>query len=308
MHKSDMPFYFNNKKMAIRLKKIFGEYQEISGIDYSNEIAITWLIYPNTKPNANSGLGAGWHASKLIYPASIVKIVYALAIEIWIKKSLIIESPSIRDAVKNMIQHSSNEATSFIVDCLTATTSGFFLNETEFEVWESQRNIINSWLQSLNWQELNNLNCCQKTWADQPYGRDAIFYGIGQKNKNKMSTEATARLFESIMTNLFFTEEESKYLKSTFSRSLNFEDRKANKENQIDGFLGEGISYPGKLWSKAGLMSQARHDLIWWEGENKPPILLVVFGEGERVANDNRILPFLAEQIILDSYKIIDGF
>ena len=48
-------------------------------------------------------------------------------------------------------------------------------------------------------------------------------------------------------------------LRELLSRSIDLEQRRADPENQVDGFLGEGLPQGSLLWSKAGWMSQARH-------------------------------------------------
>ena len=70
------------------------------------------------------GYGYGINNKKLIYPASIVKLVYGLAAYSWIETHKILLSQEIIDAVNKMLFYSSNDATSFLIDLLTGTTSG----------------------------------------------------------------------------------------------------------------------------------------------------------------------------------------
>ena len=73
--------------------------------------------------------------------------------------------------------------------------------------------------------------------------------------------------------------------------------RKADPENQVDGFLGEGLPVGSRLWSKAGWMSQARHDAAWWSLQGGRPMLLVVFTQGRERANDTTLLPAIAREL-----------
>ncbi|MDP7328065.1 MAG: hypothetical protein QF862_05450, partial [Prochlorococcaceae cyanobacterium ETNP7_MAG_30] len=66
---------------------------------------------------------------------------------------------------------------------------------------------------------------------------------------------------------------------------------------QVDGFLGEGLPEGSQLWSKAGWMSQARHDAAWWCTPGKAPCLLVVFSEGPECARDEKLLPLIAAHL-----------
>ena len=80
-------------------------------------------------------------------------------------------------------------------------------------------------------------------------------------------------------------------------RSLDILKRKADPENQIDGFLGEGLPSGSQIWSKAGLMSEARHDAAWFQTSKGIPMLLVVFCSGKHLAKDQFLLPALASEL-----------
>ena len=74
--------------------------------------------------------------------------------------------------------------------------------------------------------------------------------------------------------------------------------RKEDPENQIDGFIGEGLPKGTRLWSKAGWMSQARHDAAWFCQPQGNPMLLVVFSHGRQSSHDTFLLPALARELI----------
>jgi len=80
-------------------------------------------------------------------------------------------------------------------------------------------------------------------------------------------------------------------------RSLDPELRRADPENQVDGFLGAGLPATARLWSKAGWMSQARHDAAYVEMEGHQPFLVVAFSEGPARAADASLLPALAQRL-----------
>ena len=52
-----------------------------------------------------------------------------------------------------------------------------------------------------------------------------------------------------------------------------------------------------KLWSKAGLMSEVRHDVAWWESPNKNPMLTVVFTTGKELVKDQFLLPAISSEL-----------
>ena len=75
------------------------------------------------------------------------------------------------------------------------------------------------------------------------------------------------------------------------------QDQQENLENQVDGFLGEGLPLASKLWSKAGLMSEVRHDVAWWVAPNKNPMLAVVFTTGKELVKDQFLLPAISSEL-----------
>jgi len=292
-----MAFYRQDPEMAFCLKGILDRFEKEGRPNLQKNIAITWIRYNKQTPSPFKGYGTGWNSNKNYYPASIVKIVYALATQSWIKKDLIIDSDELRRALYEMIANSNNDATSYILDLLTGTTSGPSLNEKNFEAWKIQRKSINHWLEGLKWPEMKNWNCSQKTWNEGPFGREKDFYGKSNENRNRMTTEGSARIFESLMTNEMIQEGENQHLKKLFQRSLDPVSRKQDLENQVDGFLGEGLPLASKLWSKAGLMSEVRHDVAWWQTPNKNPMLAVVFTTGKELVKDQFLLPAISSEL-----------
>ena len=67
-------------------------------------------------------------------------------------------------------------------------------------MWQRQRHLVNEWLETLVWPELELVNCCQKTWGDGPFGREKAFYGHDNANRNALTTAGTARMLEAVMT------------------------------------------------------------------------------------------------------------
>ncbi len=284
--------------MGVFLRTLIEKFSKDSRAGLQRNIAITWICYEGSNSNSwNSGIGAGWLEETLFYPASVVKLFYGCAIETWLHKDLLVDCSEIRRAMAEMIVHSSNDATGYLVDLLTATTSGPALNGKNWEVWKKQRNWINDWLNSFDWEEFCSINCCQKTWNDGPFGREKDFYGKSLQNRNALSTIATARLLESIMNDSLLTAKSTKDLKKLLFRSLDLVERKADSDNQVDGFLGEGLPIGTKLWSKAGLMSEARNDAACFITPNNIKMLLIVFTQGQKLANDVSLLPAIAAEL-----------
>ena len=288
-----MSFYCINEEIGSTLQDILTKICHDKYLHQLNNIAVTWINYERS---SKKGYGYGINNRKKIYPASVVKLVYSLAIYNWIENKTILREIQVDEAIQEMLQNSSNDATSFIVDLLTGTTSGPSLEKEIFNRWKYQRAIINDWLKTLNWDEIQDFNCCQKTWEDRPYGREKDFYSTSNKNRNSMTTDGTARIMEEIMQNISFNKENIN-LKNYLFRELNEESQHKDPNNQINGFLGGGLPEKIPFWSKAGLMSEVRNDVAWWINRNKSKTLLVVFTEGTEFAKDNYFLPEFSKAI-----------
>jgi hypothetical protein len=274
-----------------------------------NQIALTWIVYdPPTFVNTGGALspeafwqrpvrGYAYRGVENIYPASVVKMFYMVAVHEWLERGMIPPSTELDRALRDMIVDSSNDATGYVVDVLSGTTGGPELPPSPFETWKYQRNIVNRYFQGLEWEELATVNINQKTWCDGPYGRERDFYGQNYENRNMLTTNATARLLHSIVGGVAVSPERSRQMMELMARSLDPADLNADPENQVTGFIGGGMPQVAKVWAKAGLMSRVRHDAAYIELPNCRPYSLVVFTEGQAHSNNEAILPFVAQQI-----------
>lgn len=292
-----MAFYRQDLEMAARLEAVLDELDADGRPGLRNSLSITWIRYENV--DSDQGFGACWREDRFVYPASVVKLFYAVACEQWLQRDLLLDCDELRRAMREMIGKSSNDATGLVLDLLTGTTSGPELYGERWENWIKQRQLINNWLFSIDWPEFVGINCCQKTWGDAPYGREKQFYGSDNSNRNALSTAATARMLEAVMKGWMVSPPACRRLRKLLDRSLDSEQRRVDPDNQVDGFLGEGLPEGSRLWSKAGWMSQARHDAAWWIVPDQPPMLVVVFCLGSDRAKDHTLLPEIASHLSL---------
>lgn len=281
---------------------------EFSGLA-RNQIALTWIVYdPPVPVNTGGALspeafwnypirGFSYRGVERIYPASLVKLFYLVAIQEWLEKGMVPTSAELERAMRDSIVDSSNDATSLVVDVLSGTTSGPELPPGPFETWKSQRNIVNRYFQSLGWSEMETINVNQKTWCDGPYGRERAFLGQLMENRNMLTTNATAQLLHSIVGGVAVSSARSQAMMKLLKRSLNPASPTNSEENQATGFLGGGLPQNAQLWSKAGWTSQVRHDAAYIEIPEQHPYLLVVFTEGKANSQNRAILPFISQQV-----------
>ncbi len=284
-----------------------------------DRIALTWILYDRPViVNTGGALSAeefwqhrvrgfSYRGDDRIYPASLVKLFYLVAIQEWLQAGMVSGSKELDRAIADMIIESSNDATSLVVDVLTGTTSGAELSDNPFETWKSQRNIVNRYFKSLGWAEFDKINVNQKTWCDGAYGRERAFLGEMYENRNMLTSDAVARLFHSIVGGVTVSSDRSQQMMKLLKRNLPPTVFPPDvEENQITGFLGEFLPENSQIWSKAAWTSQVRHDAAYIEIPDKLPYLLVVFTEGKENAKNREILPFISDLIVEAIEKISD--
>jgi Beta-lactamase enzyme family len=275
------------------------------------QIALTWIVYdPPVLVNTGGALtpdafwnhpvrGFTYRGRERVYPASVVKLFYLVAAHEWLEKGMTGESIELERAMRDMIVDSSNDATSLVMDILSGTTSGPELPPGPFDTWKYQRLIVNRYYQSLGWDELGDINVCQKTWCDGPYGRERAFYGQMLENRNMLTTNATARLLHSIVGGVAVSSTRGTVMMKLMKRDIKPELLPQEvEEDQITGFLGAGLPENAQIWSKAGWTSQVRHDAAYIEIPDLRPYLLIVFTEGKPQAQSRDILPFISQQVV----------
>jgi hypothetical protein len=241
--------------------------------------------------NRANPVTASYRGDIRIYPASVVKLFYLEAVHRWMEDGKIRDTPELRRAMSDMIVDSYNEATHYIVDLLTGTTSGPELPPTEMAQWEYLRNGINRYFSARGY---TNLNVNQKPWCEGPYGRERVFVGEKFSNRNALTTDATARLLTEIVRRTAVSAKRSEEMLALLKRDPF--STSSDPDDQARGFTGAAVPDGGKLWSKAGWTSQTRHDAAYLELPNGTRFVLVIFTVNH--SNERGIIPALAKNLI----------
>src|SRR4030095_8439017 len=240
---------------------------------------------------------ASFRGNERIYPASVVKVFYLAAAQRWLEDKKIEETPELTRAIRDMIIDSSNEATQYVVDVITHTTGGYELAPKEMEEWQNQRNAVNRYFASLGY---TNINVNQKTFCEDAYGRERISRGPNGENRNKLTTDATARLLMEIVTGKAAPQARTKLMMDLLKRDYTV--KTDDNDNQARGFTGialQGVE-GARLWSKAGWTSTTRHDAAYIEMPDGSKFVLVTFTTDH--ANEREIIPTIA-RVVIDGLK-----
>lgn len=302
-------FYTIEAEMQRHLQAVLADLGQGRPWFAEQTVSVTWLRYGASLMNRGIASthdefwsevvpGASVGGAVLRYPASTVKLAYMAALEAWYADGLLARSHELDRACHDMIQQSSNDATALVVDALSGTSGGPELHGDAFDLWTRQRQVVNRWLKTLDWPEWQHCNCVQKTWSDGPYGRERQFYGSDNNNRNRLSTDALARLMHSLMAGVCVSAVAAARMQTRLHRSIDPSQRAADPCNQVDGFLGEALPPGSRTWSKAGLMSSQRGDVAYMEPCDGRPMLVAVLAEGEQSAADTRWLPQLMAALL----------
>src|SRR4030095_13238107 len=205
---------------------------------------------------------ASFRGNERIYPASVVKLFYLAAAQRWLEDKKIEETPELTRALRDMIVDSSNEATQYVVDVITHTTAGYELAPKEMEEWQDKRNAVNPYFSSLGYTN-HNLN--QKTFCEDAYGRERVSRGPNGENRNKLTTDATARLMMEIVTGKIANSARTAAMMELLKRDYNR--KTSDTDDQGTGFSGMALKGRDgyRLWSKAGWTSTTRTDVAYTE-------------------------------------------
>lgn len=242
-------------------------------------------------------VAASFRGNERIYPASVVKLFYLAATHRFLEDKKLTATPELTRALKDMIVDSSNEATQYVLDVITHTTGGYELPREEMVKWQHARNAVNRYFTSLGY---TNINVNQKTFCEDAYGRESVSRGPNGENRNKLTTDATARLMMEIATRKAVTPERSNQMMELLKRD--YAGSTKDRDDQGHGFTGIALKEieGARLWSKAGWTSTTRHDVAYIELPTGAKFVLATFTTDH--ANEREIIPTVA-RIVIDGLK-----
>lgn len=234
---------------------------------------------------------ASFRGTEGIYPASVVKLFYLVMAHHLLEEGKLKETDELRRGLKDMIVDSSNDATGYVLDVITGTSSGPELAGAELKKWSDKRNAVNRYFTSLGF---TGINTNQKTYCEGPYGREQFFRGAKGENRNKLTTDAVARLLSEIVTGRAVTSARSAAMMELLKRD--YAGKSSDTDDQAHGFTALALEPGARLWSKAGWTSTTRHDAAYIELPGGARFVLVTFTTDH--ANERDIIPTVARVVI----------
>ncbi|MBZ5591001.1 MAG: class A beta-lactamase-related serine hydrolase [Acidobacteriia bacterium] len=252
----------------------------------ADKISITIIDLADPK----NPVRASYRGQEPTYPASVVKLFYLVAAHHQMEEGILQRTPELERALHDMIVDSSNDATHFVVDMLSGTTSGPELGEAALRDWMDKRNWINHYFAALGYDKIN-VN--QKTWCEGPYGRERQGLGPDFENRNKLTTDAVARLWYEIVTGRAASPEGTRQMVSLLHRDPFA--KSEDPDDQATAYTGKSLPPGSQYYSKAGWTSDTRHDTAYIRLPNGAEYILAVFTVDN--SKQTEILPFVSQRV-----------
>jgi len=225
------------------------------------------------------------------YPASVVKAFYLAYYEAQKEAGKLSDTPELVRAVRDMITLSSNDATGFVVDSITQTTSGPEISGPEWEAWKEKRNSVNRFFAARGYQ---GLNANQKTYCEDAYGREQAFRD-GGKNSNRISTALIARLFTEMARGEILGPSAAAEAWKLLSRDVTSDRPLEEEELEYARVAGHRLPAGTSFWAKSGDAYDVRHLAARIRLPNGAELVLAVFTKGMR--DDLTVIPRVFEMI-----------
>jgi predicted amidohydrolase YtcJ len=252
----------------------------------NEKLAIT-IIDLNDRSNPAR---ASYRGQAGTYPASVVKLFYLVAAHHQMETGTLKQTPELERALHDMIVDSSNDATHYVVDALSGTTDGPELDPTALAEWMNKRNAMNRYFAGLGYQ---GINVNQKTWCEGPYGRERQGLGPNFEFRNKLTTDAVARLWYEIVTGRASTQPRTRAMMGLLHRDP--QSKSDDPDDQATKFGGMSLPPTSEYFSKAGWTSSTRHDSAYIRLPNGAEYIQVVFTVDNSKQAD--IIPFVSRLI-----------
>jgi Beta-lactamase enzyme family len=233
----------------------------------------------------------GYRGDVSYYPCSVVKLCFLSYYETRKQAGKLKDTPELVRAVHDMITVSSNDATGFVVDSLTDTTSGPELTGVEWERWKARRNVVNDWYRG---KGFTNLNANQKTFCEDAYGRETAFRDNG-KNRNRMTAAEAARIFKEIVRGEIAGEVYTAEMMGLLHRDVTPDEPFEDMELEDARLAAKGLPRGSRVWAKSGDAYDFHHLVGRIALPNGSDFVIAVFTKG--VKDVPEVIPRAYEKV-----------
>ena len=270
-------------------KETVAEFEGAGMTEDGLSIAVIDLTDPNP---VSSFPAASYRGDVSYYPCSVVKLCYLSYYAAQREAGKIADSPELSRALTDMITLSSNDATGFVVDSITGTTSGPEITDArEWEKWKAKRNVVNDYFRARGY---TNLNADQKTFCEDAYGREQAFREDG-KNRNRMTAAEAARILKEISRNEIAGPLATDAMLRLLARDIAREQPFEEMEPEDARLAGQGLPRGSRLWAKSGDAFDFHHLVGRVVLPNGTDFVIAVFTKGVKTVPG--VIPRVYERV-----------
>ncbi|MFB2917679.1 MULTISPECIES: serine hydrolase [Aerosakkonema] len=252
--------------------------------------------------NVKTGEIAGYQQQELRYPASVIKMFWMVYVYALLEQGIFTDEAAFNVDLYQMIQNSSNDAASRIMDAVTGAKSGARLKGEEYQDWLNKRQQLNNFFQKAGYEGII-LN--QKTYPigylklQKPEGREMQMWKDPEDPmQNKISSDQAARLMYEIVTGKSVSEAASRKMVRLLARDLHPEAWDVDSAsiggfNPVRGFLGESLPPDSvDFASKAGWTSTSRHEVAFVKTrDGQVAYILAILGSSRTYSSNWKLFP-----------------
>ena len=252
--------------------------------------------------DVKSGEIAGYQQQELRFPASVLKLFWLVYTYAGLAQGILPDEAGFTVDLYRMIQQSSNDSASRIIDAVTGTKSGEKLSGEAYENWKQRRLLLSDFFRKAGYE---GIIVSQKTLStsERPKGRDGQLWDDSPEQiRNKISSEHAARLMYEIATGEAISPEYSQKMLTWLARDLS-PDGKADTTrfggfNPIAGFFGQSLAEDIDFASKAGLSSSGRHEVAFVKTrDGKTAYILCILASDDTYSNDWGLFPQMSRLV-----------
>lgn len=254
-------------------------------------------------PSAATLPSGAYRGDQSYYPCSVVKLCFLSYYESQKEAARLADDPELVRAVKDMITISSNDATGFVVDSITGTTSGPDIADAgEWQKWKGKRDAVNLYYRARGY---TNLNANQKTFCEDAYGREQAFRDDG-KNRNRMTAVEAASILKEITRGEVAGPKRTEEMLTLLSRTSGPE-KLEDVELEDARRAAQGLPQGSRIWAKSGDAYDFHHLVARIVLPSGLEFVVAVFTKGVKEVPE--IIPRVYEKVAeyFASRQTVDG-
>lgn len=285
-------------EIVARTFRNFGDHLDPEEFGLAIRLYETSITSGRSQDKFDDGPWYGHRAEQSFYPASVSKLFFMASFFGFAEAGRFFPTGEDYRALDAMIRVSSNDATTYLFNRLTGSSGGEILDDIDMGTWCAKRRCIEEWFYTWSNPSVHRgIRLRHSTFEEGPYGRE--YASRLREGGNLLTPLASASLMHDIAAGKAVSATASASMMTLLARDWQRAPHHAAiaNEDQVKGFLSERLPAIVRCWSKAGHTSTTRHDVLYCEHQNGRSAIVSVFSSGRWSADNQRLLPSLADDV-----------